>query len=46
MPSKNFIQRMVNLEKRDFDAIRGYAVDNEFGGKGFSHALRCIIANS
>ena len=43
MPSKNFIQRMVNLEKRDFDAIRGYAIENEFGGKGFSRALRCII---
>jgi hypothetical protein len=43
MPNVNFIQRMVNLAQRDFDTVWSYADENDFGGKGFSRALRCII---
>ncbi len=38
-----YIQRLVNLELRDFQLIRRVAVSRGLGGKGFSAALRIII---
>ena len=42
MPSK-YIQRMFNLEPRDYKIIIRTAKDNGFGPKGHSAALRFIL---
>ena len=42
MPSK-YIQRMFNLEPKDFRIITNTARDNGFGPKGHSAALRFIL---
>ena len=41
--STEFLQRVVNLEHRDYDAIKKVAQKKGLGGKGFSAALRLII---
>ena len=41
--STEFLQRVVNLERRDYDAIKKVAQKKGLGGKGFSAALRLII---
>jgi len=38
-----YIQRLVNLELRDFQLIRRVAVTRGLGGKGFSAAMCMII---
>ena len=38
-----YLQRIVNLERRDYDAIKQVAQEKGLGGKGFSAALRLII---
>ncbi len=45
MPRKTsrYINRMVNLEPRDYRIVRRAADDRGLGGKGFSAALRIII---
>jgi len=42
MPT-DYLQRIVNLERRDYDTIKQVAQDKGLGGKGFSAALRLII---
>jgi hypothetical protein len=42
MPTE-YIRRIVNLEPRDYDAIKQHAEDQGLGKKGFSVALRLII---
>ena len=39
----HYIQRIVNLELRDYQLVRKVAVERGLGGKGFSAALRIII---
>jgi hypothetical protein len=41
--STEYLQRIVNLERRDYDAIKKVACEKGLGGKGFSAALRLII---
>ena len=41
--STEYLQRIVNLERRDYDAIKKVAREKGLGGKGFSAALRLII---
>ena len=41
--STEYLQRIVNLERRDYDAIKKVAHEKGLGGKGFSAALRLII---
>ena len=43
MPTTRYIQRLVNLEPRDFHLIRRYAQEKGLGSKGFSAALRIIV---
>ena len=38
-----YIQRIVNLEPSDYQAVKRCAQEKGFGGKGFSAALRLII---
>jgi len=42
MPT-DYLQRIVNLERRDYDTIKQVAQDKGLGKKGFSAALRLII---
>lgn len=42
MPT-DYLQRIVNLERRDYDAIKQVAQDKGLAKKGFSAALRLII---
>ena len=42
MPT-DYLQRIVNLERRDYDLIKQVAQDKGLGKKGFSAALRLII---
>lgn len=42
MPSP-FLQRMVNLEPRDYRAVQLFALRKGLGRRGFSAALRLII---
>ena len=41
--STEYLQRIVNLERRDYDAIKKVTCEKGLGGKGFSAALRLII---
>ena len=41
--STEYLQRIVNLERRDYDAIKKVAREKGLGGKSFSAALRLII---
>ena len=41
--STEYLQRIVNLERRDYDTIKKVAREKGLGGKGFSAALRLII---
>jgi len=41
--STEYLQRIVNLERRDYDAIKKIAREKGLDGKGFSTALRLII---
>lgn len=42
MPA-DYLQRIVNLERRDYDTIQPLAPEKGLGKKGFSTALRIII---
>lgn len=42
MPT-DYLQRIVNLERRDYDTIKQVAQDKGLGKKGFSAVLRLII---
>ena len=42
MPT-DYLQRIVNLERRDYYTIKQVAQDKSLGKKGFSAALRLII---
>jgi hypothetical protein len=41
--STKYLQRIVNLERRDYDTIKKVAHEKGLGGKGFSAAHRLII---
>ena len=43
MPVTNYINRQVNLEPDDYDAVWRLAQERGLGRKGFSAALRMII---
>ena len=38
-----YVPRMINLEKTDYDTVRRLAEERGLGAKGFSAALRMII---
>jgi len=38
-----YVQRMVNLQKVDYEIVREYAAELGLGQKGFSAALRLIL---
>jgi hypothetical protein len=43
MPSSQYVQRMVNLEPRDYRLVRRVAQEKGLGKRGFSAALRLIL---
>ena len=42
-PPPDYVQRMVNLERSDYDLVKQYAKDCGLGNRGFSAAVRLII---
>jgi hypothetical protein len=43
MPSSQYVQRMVNLEPRNYRLVRKVALEKGLGKKGFSAAIRLIL---
>ena len=42
-PPPDYVQRMVNLERSDYDLVKQYAKECGLGNRGFSAAVRLII---
>ena len=42
-PPPEYVRRMINLERSDYDLVKQYAKDCGLGNRGFSAAVRLII---
>ena len=42
-PPPEYVPRMINLERSDYDLVKQYAKDCGLGNRGFSAAVRLII---
>jgi len=42
-PPPDYVQRMINLKRSDYDLVKQYAKDCGLGNRGFSAAVRLIV---
>ena len=42
-PPTEYVRRIVNLERSDYDLVKQYAKDCGLGSRGFSASVRLII---